>query len=334
MIFLVLGVLFLFIQYWLTAPVLLLTGTYILPKTNQILPTQFKQKSLPVILLVLFFVGIIFDGSTQRKRAVEDLAKEQALEQKKVAKAAADKEKAEIEAQINFYHKNIDNVFKQLEERTIEHAYAYTSMYEPLIKDQRLTQYHNKLQPKYLAIMEQKAKKEREEQELKQGIFTKENFTAGDWPYSIDKVKIGCFVNGTFIESGVNKYALNGIAKNKKFGYLSLSEIKNHDVDDQFIRDAALATCDAEKEARKKYIEEKQLSAWDGSHTKLERLLKENLNDPDSYEHAKTYYYPDSYPLRIRLEYRAKNGFGAMTLGFVLAEVTEDGDVKSVVDEG
>lgn len=43
-------------------------------------------------------------------------------------------------------------------------------------------------------------------------------------------------------------------------------------------------------EARKKKIES-QFSAWDGSHRNLERIIKEAMNDPDSYDHVETVYW-------------------------------------------
>lgn len=77
-----------------------------------------------------------------------------------------------------------------------------------------------------------------------------------------------------------------------------------------------------------------QFHPWDGSHIKLERLIKANLNDPDSYQHIKTFSYPNMHPPRVKLAYRAKNGFGGMVIGYVLAEVTDNGDVLSIIEQG
>ncbi len=77
-----------------------------------------------------------------------------------------------------------------------------------------------------------------------------------------------------------------------------------------------------------------QFHPWDGSHIKLERLIKANLNDPDSYQHIQTRYYPNMQPPRVRLAYRARNGFGGMVIGHVLAEVADNGDILSIIEQG
>lgn len=42
-------------------------------------------------------------------------------------------------------------------------------------------------------------------------------------------------------------------------------------------------------EARERQIKE-QFSAWNGAHRNLERVIKESMNDPDSYKHDETRY--------------------------------------------
>jgi hypothetical protein len=76
---------------------------------------------------------------------------------------------------------------------------------------------------------------------------------------------------------------------------------------------------------------ENQFSAWDGSHMKLEALLKANLNDPKSYEHVKTTYIDYDDHLFVIMSYRAKNGFGALTFGEVRAEVDMDGNIQKII---
>lgn len=58
----------------------------------------------------------------------------------------------------------------------------------------------------------------------------------------------------------------------------------------------------------------KQLSAWDGSLPPLVNLVKEAMNDPDSFEHDKTLYLKstkDSNEFVITMTYRGKNAFNA-----------------------
>ena len=54
------------------------------------------------------------------------------------------------------------------------------------------------------------------------------------------------------------------------------------------------------------------LSSWDGSHRATVNYIKENLKDPDSYQHIKTSITPvDKEGNHILImRYRAKNSFG------------------------
>lgn len=52
-------------------------------------------------------------------------------------------------------------------------------------------------------------------------------------------------------------------------------------------------------------------SVWDGSATSLVTAVKRDLREPDSFQHIET-RYNDTDPniLKVKMEYRAKNGFG------------------------
>lgn len=74
----------------------------------------------------------------------------------------------------------------------------------------------------------------------------------------------------------------------------------------------------------KKWIEG-QFSSWNGSHIELVKLVKENLNDPKSFEHVKTVYWDKGDYIIVKMNYRAKNGFGAL----ILQNVTAKADYKT-----
>ncbi|MCG8436034.1 MAG: hypothetical protein MJA83_18600 [Gammaproteobacteria bacterium] len=65
------------------------------------------------------------------------------------------------------------------------------------------------------------------------------------------------------------------------------------------------------------------LSAWDGSHHAVVGYVKDRLRDPGSFEHAETRISPnkDGNHLLI-MEYRARNGFGGMSVATVTATVS------------
>jgi hypothetical protein len=78
---------------------------------------------------------------------------------------------------------------------------------------------------------------------------------------------------------------------------------------------------------------EKQFSGWSGAHIKTERFIKQNLKDPDSYDHVSTRYKVNNEDTLIILTtYRAKNSFGATILETTKVLVSsENGDVIRIV---
>jgi len=89
----------------------------------------------------------------------------------------------------------------------------------------------------------------------------------------------------------------------------------------------------AQAEATKKQAEEDAenkrkgfhcLSPWDGSEPDVVEAVKRTLRDPGSFEHVKTTITPVNakgfhYLIMI---YRARNGFGGMNIGRVIAHVS------------
>jgi hypothetical protein len=70
------------------------------------------------------------------------------------------------------------------------------------------------------------------------------------------------------------------------------------------------------------------ISAWDGSCRPVEAYIKTNMNDPDSYDHERTFVTPlANGNFRIKTVFRGKNAFGAKVLNSAFAEVSPDGKV-------
>ena len=65
------------------------------------------------------------------------------------------------------------------------------------------------------------------------------------------------------------------------------------------------------------------LSPWDGSHRRIVKYVEKRLRDPDSFEHIETKIWPlnPKGEHQLMMRYRAKNGFGGMTIGKVVATV-------------
>lgn len=77
-----------------------------------------------------------------------------------------------------------------------------------------------------------------------------------------------------------------------------------------------------------------QFSGWDGSHKALVELVKENMNDPKSFQHAKTTYTIDTEQksINIHMKYRGKNGFGGLILTSVTAVATYKDNLLKVIE--
>ena len=57
------------------------------------------------------------------------------------------------------------------------------------------------------------------------------------------------------------------------------------------------------------------LSGWDGSHRGLVRQVRDNLRDPDSFDHIETLISPNNEGIHtVTMKYRARNGFGGMNI--------------------
>ena len=76
-----------------------------------------------------------------------------------------------------------------------------------------------------------------------------------------------------------------------------------------------------------------QFSAWDGSNTYLVKLIKENLNDPKSFEHVETVYSDEGTYILVKMTYRANNAFGGLVLQNVTAKADYETQYISVVSQ-
>jgi hypothetical protein len=77
------------------------------------------------------------------------------------------------------------------------------------------------------------------------------------------------------------------------------------------------------EKAKQKYQEwiENQFSLWDGSNTYLVDLVKENMNNPDSFKHVETRYVDKGQGkgIVVYMKYRGTNAFGGVVTNYVEA---------------
>ena len=87
-----------------------------------------------------------------------------------------------------------------------------------------------------------------------------------------------------------------------------------------------------ELKKRKEEIE-KQFSSWDGAHIGLTRIIKESMNDPDSYEHIETRFADKGDYILVITQFRGKNAFGGKVVNIIKAKVDFDGNVIEVINQ-
>lgn len=87
----------------------------------------------------------------------------------------------------------------------------------------------------------------------------------------------------------------------------------------------------AEQKAQHQKDIELQFSGWSGAHYTFERMIKNAMNDPDSYDHVETKYIDKGSYIRVFCTFRGKNGFGGTVKNTKVADFTIKGDfIKEV----
>lgn len=77
-----------------------------------------------------------------------------------------------------------------------------------------------------------------------------------------------------------------------------------------------------------------QFSAWNGAHYGLEKVVKQGMNNPDSYQHVKTVYSEEADGLVVTMQYRGTNSFGGVITNKAMAKTDMDGNVVSIIYRG
>lgn len=129
--------------------------------------------------------------------------------------------------------------------------------------------------------------------------------------------------NGELTTSFVDHPVLNDIFIQKLF--------ENADKRAEYIAEKEKERLEEERRQRKEMIE-KAFSAWDGSHRNLTAYIKENMNDPKSYEHVETVYWDMGDHLIVMTTFRGKNAFGGVVKNAVKAKVSLEGEILEILD--
>ncbi len=88
-----------------------------------------------------------------------------------------------------------------------------------------------------------------------------------------------------------------------------------------------------ELQGQRNELIKKQFNSWNGSHRGLSAYIKENMNDPSSYEHMETKYFDQGSTLLIITKFRGNNAFGGKVINTVSAKVDLNGKVLEIVSQ-
>jgi len=129
---------------------------------------------------------------------------------------------------------------------------------------------------------------------------------------------------------GLNKLFLVKLQENASQRAVYIAEVEELRKKEQ--EEAEKKKLEDEAKAKTEMIE-KQFSAWDGSHIKLLRLIKDSMNDPDSYEHIETKYWDMKDHIIVNTIFRGKNAFGGVVKTTVKAKVSLDGENVEILEQ-
>jgi hypothetical protein len=251
-------------------------------------------KARAISILILFVVFGIFTGQAQDMKA-QQLAVQKARE---IAEKAAHLQQENI----NHFNANRDEIISLLEKALLEKQYqSVVSLSNKYLAsgDKRLAQMNAQAQKKLSAIQKTE-KTDKLLAELK--LVSKEKYE----------------LNRKLYRQLLNLHPDNEFYKTKVAFYTKRIENEKQE---------QLAA-----EARGRKIKS-QFSPWDGSHRNLVKIIKESMNDPDSYDHVKTVYWDRGDHLVVRTSFRGRNAFGGIVKNSVKAKVSLDNQVLQILDQ-
>ncbi len=97
----------------------------------------------------------------------------------------------------------------------------------------------------------------------------------------------------------------------------------------QFVLDPEQKEINDVKE-RRQHLIDRQFAGFSGANVYVQRAIKENMNDPDSYDHIETTYSDKGKYILVFTKFRGKNSFGGTIIQNVTAKVDIEGNVISL----
>lgn len=299
-----------FKESWWSAIALLVMGVVIAPPVFAAILEKIKLRDafharFPIVLLTLVGSTYLLFAHTDLIRIQQEAATaakitEQAR-QDRIAREA--REKARIDVIISDFTANRDMILADLEAaisaKDLAKGDAIVSVYHANIKDDKLLQLVSKFQ-------EVSAQAKRD-QRISTLLSQSKNLQVHQYT---DAIKIYTELSSLDPQNPSYKKTLDRFTKAKTDS-------------DELARKAAAA---AEEKAKRTKKIEAQFSGWDGSHYTFERMIKNAMNDPDSYDHIETRYKDLGSNVRVYTKFRGKNAFGGLVVNTKIADFDLNGN--------
>lgn len=168
------------------------------------------------------------------------------------------------------------------------------------------------------------------------------NNSAIDLEEELKKYNDSIFLKNVLMDMSNEEYELliNRDLTVKYFNYLTLNDMfydKLYSI--SIKRNFLIEQRRIENEQKQKIKEQKErekliLSQFDyGRHIPLEVFIKNNMNDPKSFQHIETRYKDENTHLLVTVRFRGNNAFGAKIINTVTAKVDFKGNVLQIVSQ-
>ena len=82
--------------------------------------------------------------------------------------------------------------------------------------------------------------------------------------------------------------------------------------------------------AQRQELIARQFSLWNGANRYLQDYIKDNMNDPDCYEHISTNYSDEGDYIIVNTKIRGCNAFGAKIIQVISAKIDLKGNILSI----
>lgn len=83
-------------------------------------------------------------------------------------------------------------------------------------------------------------------------------------------------------------------------------------------------------QSKRRELIARQFSSWNGANRYLQNYIKDNMNDPDCYEHLSTAYSDEGSYILVNTKIRGCNSFGAKMTQVITAKIDLNGNILSI----